>query len=72
MVRSTVVREHHGDPGRPGATVRGGTAMRGPKRRRPVVGLVIGAVAIAVAVIAFANKTPTNNKDFEYAVALWG
>jgi hypothetical protein len=46
--------------------------MRGPKPSKLGVGLVIGAVAVTVPMVAFASKTPTNDKNFEYQVALWG
>jgi hypothetical protein len=45
------------------------------KRRlnRPVVvGLVIGAVALAVPAISVADRSATNDKTFEYSVGLWG
>jgi hypothetical protein len=46
--------------------------MRGSKVKRPVVGVVVGALAVAVPAIAFAARGATNEKTFEYSVGLWG
>jgi hypothetical protein len=41
--------------------------------RWPVIGLALGAVALAIpAGIAVADNAPTNNKTFVYQVGLWG
>jgi hypothetical protein len=45
--------------------------MRG-RRKGAVIGVVIAAVAIGVPAIAFAERTSTNDKTFQYAIGLWG
>jgi hypothetical protein len=34
--------------------------------------VIVGAVALALPAVALADRTPTNNKTFEYSVGLWG
>jgi hypothetical protein len=46
--------------------------MRRPNFNKTLAGLAMATVTIALPAIAFAAKTPTNNKTFEYSVALWG
>jgi hypothetical protein len=41
--------------------------MRGAKLKRPVVGVVVGVLAVAVPAIAFAARGATNNTTFEYS-----
>lgn len=45
---------------------------RTPFTPRAAVALVLGLVAVAAPAIAVAERTATNEKDFEYAVGLWG
>jgi len=42
------------------------------RRKGAVIGVVIAAVAIGVPAIAFAERTSTNDKTFQYAIGLWG
>ena len=44
--------------------------MRG--RRKLVLGLVAGGLAVSVPAVALADRTPTNDKTFVYSVGLWG
>src|SRR6476659_6763086 len=44
--------------------------MRG--RRKLVLGLVAGGLAVSVPAVALANRTPTTDKTFVYSVGLWG
>jgi hypothetical protein len=46
--------------------------MLGWKLNRSIVAFGVGAVAIALPAIAVAERSPTNNKTFEYSVGLWG
>jgi hypothetical protein len=42
------------------------------RRKGPIIGLVLAALAIGVPAIAMAGRTPSNDKSFEYAIGLWG
>src|SRR5580765_2291059 len=46
--------------------------MRLREFRGPVIGLALGAVALAIPAVAVATKPGTNDKTFEYQVGLWG
>ena len=46
--------------------------MHGWQRKTSIIGLVIAAVAIGLPAIAFADRTPSNDKTFQYAIGLWG
>lgn len=45
---------------------------RSPFTPRVAIALVLGVVAVAAPAIAVAQRTSTNEKEFEYAVGLWG
>ena len=40
--------------------------------RWPVTALIVGAVGLAIPMVAVADNAPTNNKTFVYQVGLWG
>ncbi len=46
--------------------------LRQKLTRPAILGLMLGATAIAIPAIAYATHQPTNDKEFEYAVGLWG
>src|SRR3954466_12718877 len=46
--------------------------MRLRKFRAPLIGLTVGAVALAIPAVALAAKPGANDKTFQYAVGLWG
>jgi len=46
--------------------------MKLRKFRAPVIGLTLGAAALAVPAVAVATKPGTNDKTFVYQVGLWG
>jgi hypothetical protein len=42
------------------------------QRKGPIIGVVIAAVAIGLPAMAFADRTRSNDRTFQYAVGLWG
>jgi hypothetical protein len=46
--------------------------MRTSHMKRLIVGTAAAAIAIGLPAIALADRTPTNNKTFEYSIGLWG
>jgi hypothetical protein len=47
-------------------------ALKHRVTRRAMAGAAVATAAVVLPTIAFAGRTPTNTKDFEYSVGLWG
>ena len=46
--------------------------LRHKLTRPAILGLMLGATAIAVPAISYASRQPTNTNEFEYSIGLWG